>query len=168
MTMGKLLWGMTWRAVVWNIILGIALAILIILFALILTVIVPEAPQATPSIGEPEFAILIVGMALPLLGIFEGFWVGFFSGIFLAILSRMFFFPLKNAQRFFEVARMSNALFGAVVFVIATSMLSTEVSTDFFIAAIIVGCGIWLITLPIVNWYERESTKGITQNVSSN
>ncbi len=172
MTTVKLLWGMMWRAVAWNLILGTALGILTFLFALILALIVPEAPEPTPSIGEPALPIIIGCVLLPLVGTFEGFWVGLGSGIFLGILSRIFFFPLKNAQRFLQFARMTNALFSAAVFVISFSMVSVETSTEFitriafiFIAAIGVGCGVWLITLPIVKWYELESQREVTQNV---
>lgn len=191
MTTRKLLWGMAWRGTGCGCITGLGLGIfpgclcivsgfVILLFAAVFFPNTP-APEGEASYGIflLVFMILIYGA---LLGIAIGLVTGIVSGIAGAILTSRFSLTLNNRPRYRMmiglVSVASSLCFLLLMFLSGYIMLffdtqDIQIKSVFFVLIVILPALLsmidaFLVSQFVANWYERESTKGIARNVSSN
>ena len=190
MTTRKLLWGMTWRGMAlgteYGAVLGFLYGLLILLLVFGLSSIFPSPPP-TQIVGEQielDASVFFIGTLLSsfagfVVGISTGLTIGLIGGVSCGIVTRLFFLPLLDPKRYYCITQTLGSLYSSVgtsicIFLFFRPTGMDQNTFDFghlvivFVSALISGiCGI-LISRRIAQWYERESAKGIAQNVSPN
>ena len=106
-----------------------------------------------------------------------GLWVGAVNTLVVGLLTRRFFFPLKNARRYRRVLRLSTTavgtLSGIIGFFVPTFFLLSANSAShitlglFFnvVPAIVLGLSMGAISKPIARWYEGRMGHSEAQNL---
>ncbi len=171
MTTRKLLWGMTWRGTVW----GFGAGIVISSFCLVVNDILPSSSvdyYTLPSVGYIRY---IVGNDIPLgilIGIIFGFPVGLAASFLLSVLTKIFFCPLRNANNHQAILAVTCTIFvfanGLFFFGLMLSHPPNHLVQNVILPCLISGAIAPIISQRLARWYERESAKGIAQNVSPN
>jgi hypothetical protein len=180
----KLLWGTTWRGGAWGTALGALLGALYgTLFLVALFLFAMSTQSGAPSQAEDAprglvavlFLMLIGSGVGSIFGIPTGILVGFIDGLLIGILTRAFFYPLRNAQRYRRVIGIVSALFSAmgswIGFALIMLLYAREHSLSVMtmavvgaVPALIAGLGGVFISNRIAHWYESESKKGVIEN----
>ncbi|HLO87031.1 MAG TPA: serine/threonine-protein kinase [Nostocaceae cyanobacterium] len=99
------------------------------------------------------------------IGAMIGFPVGFINGLLIAIITRVFFFPLKNFHQYRRtistISSISGLLITMIVFSLATSgVMFDQISYSLFwiiAPAIITGLSMGIVSKYFCQWYERNS-----------
>lgn len=188
MTTPRLLWGMTWRGTIWGLLAGTVLGIIYgAIFVEILLLVaydkqglyVQTPNQISGGIAAMLFIALIGAIAGGIFGAPTGLGVGWLDGLLVGILTRMFFLPLRNTRVYRWTIAIISAIFTAItawacfigiLILYEPTRASVSVPLILIVAvpAPIAGIAAGFISRLITRWYERESTKVTTQNVSSN
>jgi len=195
MTTRKLLWGMTWRGLVWGFVnSSIALAIFLVLLDipdLGLTLLDPvRRDWFLNSQNNLAFYLARYAVIVQLLAGITGLIFGLPGGLILGIITRVFFARLGSNERYRGGIILYGSMFGLLGgFVIAkwlfglppytfSHLLVSEVYMEHepIFRVIVFGLSPFFLAFAIsvsvagriARWYERESAKGIAQNVSPN
>lgn len=170
MTTKRLLWGMTWRGALYGLTIGTCVSAV---YGLLIA-------------GAGFFIGLFVGLVFgPSIGLVGGFIMG--------ILSRLFFFPIKNPASYDRVAGIVSVIYINIVWVIVyclvsgflfsaersdsySLMFALRIILDFstfslvlfFLPALVASLSAFFISHRMADWYKRESREGTVQNVTSN
>lgn len=175
----KLLWGTTWRGGAWGTALGALLGAVygaLFLVALFLFAIStqsgapPQAEDAPRGLGAVLFLTLIGSGVGSIFGIPTGILIGLVDGFLLGILTRAFFFPLRDARRYHWVIGTASALLSAIGSFISFALILLLYAKEHSISvttmaaagafpALIAGAGGVFISNRIARWYEKEGTK---------
>lgn len=185
----ELLWGTTWRGGAFGLVAGTmggtaygALFANALIFAGLISQ--PQFDFKPSDVVSVIFAVLFFGLIGAvmgaLFGVPTGLVVGIANGLLLGGLTRVFFFPLKNAQTYRRVVAVVSAVFTAMVAWICfigimlfyANRNAANVPVLAVIAAIpalIAGIGAGLISQSIARWYSDLQTptsnhKGVIQN----
>ncbi|MCI0475567.1 MAG: hypothetical protein L0Y55_04920 [Anaerolineales bacterium] len=174
----KLLWNTTWRGGAWGLLGGTMLgtaygaifANALFLFGL------AQAPFDLRGDDIPRAFAAILVLALigavmgALFGVPTGFVVGALNGLLIGIITRAFFFPLRDARTYRRVIAVVSALFTVIaswlgflvimLFYANREKANVEVlAVGVLIPALIAGIVAALISRVIAWWYEKESAK---------
>lgn len=179
MKISKLLWGTTWRGGAWGLLAGTMLGTFygaIFANGLFFFGWLSQAPIEFHGEDAPRAIFAMFLMALigsvtgALFGVPTGFVVGLLNGLLLGIITRAFFYPLRDAQTYRRVIILTSAAFTAIAswlgfFVIMLFYANTAkanvpvLALGGVIPALIAGIAAALISRLIARWYERQSAK---------
>ncbi|MBI5650115.1 MAG: hypothetical protein HZC40_06680 [Chloroflexi bacterium] len=178
MTTRRLVWGMTWqggRWALWTAIIGgVSNFVLGSIVANIWNSYSAQFPPLMPD-SSIAFAIIFLFFSTPIfaLGIYLS---GISTGLLSGLITIKYFYPPVDTLLYKKVILLAGIFFNLIVgltilTIIFGSALTKEVPVT-IIFLVIPSCinaisGLF-ITLQLGLWYERESAKGISQNVSSN
>ncbi|MBI5650114.1 MAG: hypothetical protein HZC40_06675 [Chloroflexi bacterium] len=174
MTTLKLLLGTTWRGGVFGLIAGTLggatygaiFANAIFLFRLAQEWSTLGAENFIPGIAVVLILAFIGSIMGALFGVPTGFIVGLLNGLLVGIVTRVFFFPLRDAKTFRRVIAMVSALFTGIAswfcFFAIILFYSNRDKADVPMLALIVtlpaliaGVASALISRAIAGWYEK-------------
>jgi hypothetical protein len=184
----KLVWNTTWRGGAWGLLAGTFIGAAfgaVIGNVLVFGVGLMNQSKSLglndiPTAFAVVFAVAMFGMVIgAIFGVPTGFVVGITNGLLLGIVSRVFFFPLTNVRAYRWVIALISMTFTTltswvgfmlIMFLYANQDKANYVGLAIFlvIPALIAGVVAGLISQIGARWYERESAKGIAQNVSAN
>ncbi|MBH8564226.1 serine/threonine protein kinase [Nostoc sp. CENA67] len=138
----SLFWNAMWRSTVIG---GIVVAMSAALYS---TVVIP-----------------IVGTYMGLqIGAFVGFPIAFVNGFVVAIITRLFFFPLKNSHLHRRTVTIISTILGMSIAVISFKSLSFHETNSLLLdkvfwmiaPSVITGLGMGTASKSIAQWYEKE------------
>jgi MFS family permease len=175
----QLLFSTTWRGGMWGLLAGTmvgatfgALFGNVLVFGVGLTqqqeqISLNDIPAA---IGAVAILAIIGSVMGALFGVPTGFVVGIANGLLLGIISRVFFFPLKNARAYrWVIALISMAFttlaswvgFMLIMFLYANQDKADWVGIVIFLVvpALIAGVVAGFISQIGARWYEKKNTK---------
>ncbi|MBI5033622.1 MAG: hypothetical protein HZB51_24140 [Chloroflexi bacterium] len=189
MTTQKLLWGMTWRGAVW----GFIFSIIFILVCWVVSQIwnsllladtrdiLLNSLFSSSEWSQRIVTFVIVGLlwggsiGIPLI-LFLGIVGGFSFGIY----TRLFHYPILN-HRTYRFVRLASGILGFMwelggFIIISFALFRNPMIYEygflplgiFLTPSIITGLASIYVSDRLSRWYERESAKGIAQNVSVN
>ena len=180
----KMIFGMTWRGAAWGLLGGTLLgtvygaifANVLMFFGLLAQ---PTAQFQSDDIPRAVFAILFlafIGAIIgALFGVPTGFVVGLLNGLLIGIITRMFFFPPRDAKTWRRVmawvCAVSTTLaswfcfFAIMLFYANRDKANVNaLAIAVIIPALIAGGASVFISRLIANWYERGARgKGQTE-----
>ncbi len=179
MTTLKLIWGTTWRGGVFGLLAGTSLGLLygaVFFNAMLFFGLLSEMPVAFESSDALRVGVVVPFLALigaimgGIFGIPTGAAVGVLNGLLLGIITRIFFFPLRDARTYRRVIALISAVFTAIaswfgffaimLFYANIEKANVPVLAAFVIVpALIAGIAAGLISQLGVRWYEKESAK---------
>ncbi|MBI5302584.1 MAG: hypothetical protein HY868_10635 [Chloroflexi bacterium] len=179
MTTIKLLFGTTWRGGAWGLLggtmLGTAYGAIFanVLFAFGLAA---QAPFDLQRDDIPRAIVAVLVLALigsvmgALFGVPTGLVVGLLDGLLIGIVTRVFFFPLKDAKTYRRVIAITCAVFTTIAawlgfFAIMLFYADRDKANVGTLAlavtlpALIAGVASAFISRVIARWYEQESAR---------
>ena len=123
-----------------------------------------SAIYATVSILEAPFSGTLVG---GMIGMIWGAGLGFGNGIFLALITRLFFFPLRNPRRHRQLVGISSTVASiSASYVFIYRPFSIYYSNNFTLSVLLVivpllisSVTIGFISQSISRWYENKSRR---------
>lgn len=179
MTTINLLFGTTWRGAAWGLLVGTfggsafgALFGNVLVFGVGLMrqpadLGLSDIPTAIAAVG----VLALIGSVMgALFGVPTGFVVGLLNGLLVGIVTRIFFFPLKNVRAYRIVIALVSLIFTTLAswvgFMLIMILYAKQDKANFtglgiFVAlpALIAGIGAGLICQIGARWYEKESAK---------
>ena len=177
MTTRQLLWGMMWRGAVWGMTLGIIFGALYLVSLGIL-----DAIKFHSDILSKAFTSAIFG-AIP--GGIIGAFLGIGGGILAGALTRIYFFLFSDMETYYVAVGMVSVIFATIIgwnifyFMVELNAAMSSGAKNLFptttqiieiavVPTLLVGLCAMVASQMLARWYERESAKGIAQNVSPN
>jgi eukaryotic-like serine/threonine-protein kinase len=171
----KLLWGSTWRGGTWGIALGALLGMIygaLFMVALFFAAMSNQTNAAPQSADAPRgliailFLMFIGSIMGALFGMPTGVFIGLIDGLVLGVLTRVFFYPIRDALRFRRVLAIVSALISivgswtcfALILLLFAQQHSVSVTTMVVVGAIpalIAGAGGVFVSRRIVEWYSK-------------
>ncbi len=184
----KLFWGMIWRSSAWGILtggIGGAVYATLLMAASLVSEPISSSPVAdaeafVSGIGVWVLSMLLVALAGGVSGNVIGLVFGPIGGLLCALLTRLFFFPLRDVRIYRWLVGISGGIYGVIVMV--TSILlwaylillvfpeptgNETYNIDYFVGVAVVGLcflpeligglACVLISQLIAGWYGRES-----------
>ena len=175
----RLLWNTLWRGGAWGLLMGSILGMTygatfanILVFAGLISQ--PWGNFKLGDIPAAIFAVLILALLGAIFGgifgIPTGFAVGVMNGLLFGILTRLFFYPLRDTRIYRRVMALASGLFTAIAswfgFILIWLLYANKEKDT-------LGAGIVMVTLPAIiagiaaafmsrlgtRWYEKESAK---------
>jgi len=179
MTTARWLWGMTWRGGAWGLLAGTMLGTAygaVFANGLFFFGLLSQAPAEFHGEDVPRAIVAVLLLALigsvmgALFGVPTGFVVGLLNGLLLGIVTRAFFYPLRDARTYRRVIALISVGFTAIAswlgfFAIMLFYANTEkanvpvLAIGVIIPALIAGIAAGFISQMGARWYERESAK---------
>ncbi len=172
MRTSQLLWNLTWRGGAWGFPVGLLLGGLYSMLVLGIVILVAQlagtGPAQLPPIPFLIYTILLLGIVGGVIGGVIGMVSGPIGGLLCFILTRLFFFPLRQARRYRWVMEIAGALYGAAATLIGVQLISQfsiappvggtgNVMMFYFFPGLIAGLGCLFVSRQIAAWYENES-----------
>jgi eukaryotic-like serine/threonine-protein kinase len=171
----KLLWGTTWRGGALGLLVGTLggaaygalFANGLLAWGLLAQPRALELKDLPAGIGAVVFLALIGAVIGALFGVPTGIVVGSANGLFLGILTRAFFYPLKNARVYRRTTAVVSALFTGVAawlcFIAIMLFYADRNAANIgmligivTLPALIAGVGAGLLSQLITRWYESN------------
>jgi hypothetical protein len=179
MTTFKLLFGTIWRGGAWGLLAGTMLGTAygaVFANGLFFFGLLSQAPAEFQGDDVPRAIVAVLLLALigsimgGVFGIPTGLVVGLLNGLLLGIVTRAFFYPLRDAKKYRRVIALTSAVFTAIAswlgfFVIMLFYANTEkanvpvLAIGVIIPAVIAGIAAGFISQMGARWYEKESAK---------
>lgn len=171
---GKIIFGMTWRGAAWGLLGGTMLgtaygaifANALLVFGLAQTTSPIEASDLPRALVGVLVLALIGSVMGALFGVPTGAIVGMLDGLLVGIITRVFFFPLREAKNYRRVTAMVSVMFTGIAswlcfFAIMLFYANREKANVGALAiavtlpALIAGGASAFISRAIAGWYER-------------
>lgn len=178
MTTGKLLWGMTWRGGALGLLtgalggsfFGALFANGLFVFGMVSQASPLTAKDMPAGIVAIGFLALIGGVVGALFGVPTGFVVGLMDGLLVGSVTRLFFYPLKNARAYRWTLALVSAAFTSVMawlcFVGIALFYANRNAANigavmliFILPALVSGIAAGFISRLIARWYQKESAQ---------
>ena len=176
MTTARLLWGMTWRGGAWGLLGGTMLGTAygaIFANVLFLFGLAAQAPFNLQLDDIPRALVATLVLALigaimgALFGVPTGFAVGALNGLLIGIITRVLFFPRRDARTYHRVIATASALFTAIaswlgflaIMLFYANREKANVGTlavGVLIPALIAGVSAGFMSRMITHWYESN------------
>jgi hypothetical protein len=179
MTTFKLFWGTIWRSAAYGFLFGTfggssfgaLFANAMLLFALFTQT---DAPFTPADAGRGIFAILffaLIGAGIgSLFGTPTGIFLGITGGVLFGVVTRAFFYPLKDARWHRRIVGTLCAAYAAVGAWICFALILRFYAKDNVVQlplvaivatapAIVAGACGWFISQRVARWYERAEKK---------